>query len=101
MKTQSKHKECSVLDQKKQEKVKTESSDDVAPPSTAPEGDSIGVIYNILSLDSIICRCWYRNTFQRKSYFDNPVTSMMKLKEEVEIFVQLNVMRLCLIEREC
>ena len=80
---------------------KTESGDDVAPLSTAPEGDSIGVIYNILTLDSIICCCWYRNTFQRKSYFDNPVTSMMKLKEEVEIFVQLIIMRLCPVEREC
>ena len=51
VKTQSKRKKCSVLDQKKQEEVKTESSDDVAPPSTAPEGDSIGVICANLSLD--------------------------------------------------
>ena len=51
MKTQSKHKKCSVLYQQKQEEVKTKSGDDIAPLSTAPEGDSIGVICNIISLD--------------------------------------------------
>ena len=34
-------KKCSVPDIKKQEEVKTERDNDVAPPSTAPEGDSI------------------------------------------------------------
>ena len=51
VKTQSKCKKCSVLDQKKQEEVKTKIGDDVAHSSTAPEGDSIGVIWDILSLD--------------------------------------------------
>ena len=41
MKTQSKRKKGSVPDTNKQEEVKTESGDDVDPPSTAPEGDSI------------------------------------------------------------
>ena len=41
VKTQSKRKKGSVPDTKKQEEVKTESGYDVAPPSTAPEGDSI------------------------------------------------------------
>ena len=52
MKTQSKRKKCNVPDTKKREKcsvpdtknqeeVKTKSGNDVAPPSTAPEGDSI------------------------------------------------------------
>ena len=41
VKMQSKRKKCSVLDQKKQEEVKTKGNNDVAPPSTAPEGDSI------------------------------------------------------------
>ena len=41
VKTQSKRKKSSVLDTKKQEEVKIESGDDVAPSSTAPEGDSI------------------------------------------------------------
>ena len=41
VKPQSKRKKGSVPDTKKQEEVKTESGDDVAPPSTAPEGDSI------------------------------------------------------------
>ena len=101
VKTQSKREKCSVLDQKNQEEVKTKSGDDVAPPSTAPEGDSIWVIHNILSLDQIICCRRYHNAFQRELYFDNCVTSMMKLKEEVEIFVRSNVMRLCPIKREC
>ena len=51
VKTQSKCKKCSVPDTKKQEEVKTKSGDDAAPPSTAPEGDSIGVICNIPCLD--------------------------------------------------
>ena len=42
VKTQSKRKKRSVLDTKKQEEVKTKSGDDV-DPSTAPEGDSIGM----------------------------------------------------------
>ena len=41
VKTQGKRKKCGVPDTKKQEEVKTESGDDVAPPSTAPKGDSI------------------------------------------------------------
>ena len=40
VKTQSKREKWSVPDTKKQEEVKTESGSDVAPPSTAPEGDS-------------------------------------------------------------
>ena len=51
VKTQSKRKKCNVLDTKKQEEVKTKSGDDVAPLSSAPEGDSIGVICNVISLD--------------------------------------------------
>ena len=51
VKPQSKRKDCSVLDTKKQEEVKTKSGGDVAPLSTAPEGDSIEVIHNILSLE--------------------------------------------------
>ena len=51
VKTQIKREKCSVPDTKKQEEVKTESGDDVAPASTAPEGDSIGVICANLSLD--------------------------------------------------
>ena len=51
VKMQSKRKKFSVPDTKKQEEVKTKSGDDVAPPSTAPEGDSIEVIHNILSLE--------------------------------------------------
>ena len=44
MKTQSKHKRFSVPETKKQEEVKTESGDDLAPPSTAPEGDSMAPV---------------------------------------------------------
>ena len=39
--TQSKHKKCSVPYTKKQEEVKKKSRDDVALPSTLPEGDII------------------------------------------------------------
>ena len=86
VKTQSKRKKGSVPDTKKQEEVKTKSGDDVAPPSTTPEGDSIApagmhtVMVNKAQDNSVLSQ------FQR-NFESSEMTELMEhdLQLEIEI----------------